>query len=83
MKTLFLHLSDIHIKTENDFILKRGESIAATTFIHLPDVESVFIIISGDTVSYTHLDVYKRQEFGGPLTIADDRLGQFGADLGY
>lgn len=48
MKTLLLHLSDIHIKTENDFILKRGESIAATTFIHLPEVEAVFIILSGD-----------------------------------
>lgn len=48
MTAVFLHLSDIHIKTPNDPILKRGESIAACVFSSLPVASHVFIIVSGD-----------------------------------
>lgn len=47
-KILFLHLSDIHIRDANDEILARSQAIAATTFQHLPEVEKVILIVSGD-----------------------------------
>ncbi len=48
MTAVLLHLSDIHIKTSNDPILKRGESIAACVFSSLPLASHLFIIVSGD-----------------------------------
>jgi hypothetical protein len=47
MTAVFLHLSDIHIKTPNDPILKRGENIAACVFSSLPVASHLFIIVSG------------------------------------
>jgi hypothetical protein len=52
MTAVVLHLSDIHIKTAKDPILKRGASIAATTFASLPTASHVFIVCSGD-VAYS------------------------------
>lgn len=52
MTVVVLHLSDIHIKTSQDPILKRGESIAATVFAWLPAASHVFIVCSGD-VAYS------------------------------
>ena len=48
MTAVLLHLSDIHIKTPNDPILKRGESIAACLFSSLPLASHLFIVVSGD-----------------------------------
>lgn len=52
MTAVVLHLSDIHIKTVKDPILKRGASIAAATFASLPAASHVFIVCSGD-VAYS------------------------------
>lgn len=48
MTAVLLHLSDIHIKTTNDPILKRGENIAACVFPSLPSASHLFIVVSGD-----------------------------------
>lgn len=48
MKIVILHLSDIHIKTPNDPILKRGENIATCIYSSLPSASHVFIVVSGD-----------------------------------
>ena len=48
MTAVILHLSDIHIKTSKDPILKRGADIAATVFASLPSSSHVFIVVSGD-----------------------------------
>ena len=48
MTAVLLHLSDIHIKTSNDPILKRSESIASCVFSSLPLASHLFIIVSGD-----------------------------------
>lgn len=48
MSALLLHLSDIHIKTPKDPILKRGADIAACVYSYLPSVSHVFIVVSGD-----------------------------------
>lgn len=48
MTAVLLHLSDIHIKTPNDPILKRGESIAACLFSSLHSASHLFIAVSGD-----------------------------------
>lgn len=48
MQVVLLHLSDIHIKTSNDPILKKGKDIAASIYSSLPSASHVFIVISGD-----------------------------------
>lgn len=48
MTALVLHLSDIHIKTATDPILKRAEDIARCLFSRLPTATRVFLIVSGD-----------------------------------
>lgn len=48
MTALLLHLSDIHIKTAKDPVLKRAQAIAAATFASLPSASHVFIVVSGD-----------------------------------
>lgn len=52
MTAVILHLSDIHIRTPRDPILKRGSSIAAATFASLPAASHVFIVCTGD-VAYS------------------------------
>lgn len=47
-KILFLHLSDIHIKNEEDEILSRTLAITSTTFQRLPEIHTIIIILSGD-----------------------------------
>lgn len=59
MTAVVLHLSDIHIKTEQDPILKRGASIAATTFASLPAASHVFIVCSGDVAYSGTTEEYK------------------------
>lgn len=48
MKILFLHLSDIHLASGQEEVLNRVDGIAATTYQHLPDIEAIFLIVSGD-----------------------------------
>ncbi|TXI34258.1 MAG: hypothetical protein E6Q53_01655 [Candidatus Moraniibacteriota bacterium] len=48
MTILIVHLSDIHIHDQSDAILARPDQIAASTYSALPDVDAVFIVISGD-----------------------------------
>lgn len=48
MTAVVLHLSDIHIRSDKDWILDKGSSIAACVFSSLPDATSVFVIVSGD-----------------------------------
>jgi Calcineurin-like phosphoesterase len=47
-KILFLHLSDIHIRSEKDEVLNRALAISSTTFQHLPEIHAVIIVLSGD-----------------------------------
>lgn len=47
-KIMFLQLSDIHLSHVNHDIVDRAEVIAATTFQHLHEVETLAIILSGD-----------------------------------
>lgn len=59
MTAVVLHLSDIHIKTAKDPILKRGASIAAATFASLPAASHVFIVCSGDVAYSGTSEEYK------------------------
>ena len=59
MTAVILHLSDIHIKTAKDPILKRGASIAAATFASLPAASHVFIVCSGDVAYSGTSEEYK------------------------
>lgn len=47
-RILFLHLSDIHVRTADDAILQRGAGIAATTFQYLPEIDLLVLVLSGD-----------------------------------
>ncbi len=48
MSVLMLHLSDLHIKGEDDKILKKHKLISSVLIPHLPTASAVFIVISGD-----------------------------------
>lgn len=48
MSAIILHISDIHIKNQNDPILKQSENIAKCLYQYLPQANKVFIIVSGD-----------------------------------
>lgn len=65
MQAVILHLSDIHIKTANDPILKKGKEIAASTYLYLPSSAHVFIVVSGDVA-------FSGEEF--QYTLATDFL---------
>lgn len=54
MTAVVLHLSDIHIKTAQDPILKRQADIARSVYPFLPPAQHVFIVVSGD-ISYSGL----------------------------
>ena len=47
-KLLIIHLSDIHICSADDAILKRPKDLARAAFSQLPQVDKVLIAISGD-----------------------------------
>lgn len=48
MSIILLHLSDIHIRSEKDWILDKGERIAACAYNLLPEADAVFVVVSGD-----------------------------------
>src|ERR1039457_1079020 len=47
-KIMFLHLSDIHVRSESDEILNRASEIASTTYQRLHEVQTLAIVFSGD-----------------------------------
>lgn len=47
-KVMFIHLSDIHVNSTTDAILKRATDIASTTYQRLPEIQAVILILSGD-----------------------------------
>lgn len=58
MTAVILHLSDVHIKSAKDPILKRAKSIAACVFSSLPSASKVFIVVSGDIAFSGQADQY-------------------------
>lgn len=48
MKVGFLHLSDIHIKTSNDPILKQASNIASATSTLWCSCDNFIVIVTGD-----------------------------------
>lgn len=58
MTAVILHLSDIHIKSANDPILKRAKNIAACVFSSLPSASKVFVVVSGDIAFSGKTDQY-------------------------
>jgi predicted MPP superfamily phosphohydrolase len=48
MNLLILHLSDIHLKSARDPVLKRVEAIIASLRPHLPHTGVIAIVVSGD-----------------------------------
>ncbi|WP_333706243.1 metallophosphoesterase [Ottowia beijingensis] len=48
MALTILHLSDIHIRSDNDIILKHGDKIGSACFRALPETTHLAILISGD-----------------------------------
>lgn len=62
MTAVVLHLSDIHIKSDKDWILDKGSRIAACLYKSLPDASVVFIIVSGDIAYSGTADQYTAAE---------------------
>ena len=48
MTAVVLHRSDIHIKSQNDWILDKAKPIGACLYPSLTDASVVFVIVSGD-----------------------------------
>jgi len=51
MKIAILHLSDIHIEKDDDWIMTRGEKIAQAVLGTWEKLETIFIVITGDVVN--------------------------------
>ena len=48
MSLLLVHLSDIHIRSDSDLILKKGEAIAKALNEHVAKAKLIVIVVSGD-----------------------------------
>ena len=48
MNAVFLHLSDIHFRAENDPIVGKSEVVGQFLYRFLPNADCVFVVISGD-----------------------------------
>src|SRR5690349_8283226 len=48
MKIAILHLSDIHIESEEDWILSRAEKIAQAVLSTWEKLQTIFVVVSGD-----------------------------------
>lgn len=59
MTAVFLHLSDIHIKTPRDPILHRGCDIGRCAYPFLTEASHLFIIVSGDIAFSGQVDQYQ------------------------
>lgn len=62
MKLLLLHLSDIHIKSEGDFILKRADQIADAMSGLDTDIASCIVVVTGDIAYSGQVDQYRLAE---------------------
>ena len=51
MTSLILHLSDIHFESDSDPIINRAQKIASCIYKYLPNIDSIFIVVSGDIAS--------------------------------
>lgn len=58
MKLLILHLSDIHIQSASDIVLRRGDAIARAVFRDLPLADAVVLLITGDIAFSGKADQY-------------------------
>lgn len=56
MSIVLLHLSDIHIRSDKDWIIDKGQRIAACTYSLLPEATTVFVVASGD-IAFSGSDV--------------------------
>jgi predicted MPP superfamily phosphohydrolase len=59
MKIAILHLSDIHIENDKDWILMRGEKIARAILGIWQTLETIFIVITGDIANRGTEEQYK------------------------
>lgn len=66
MSAIVLHLSDIHIRSERDPILKRAPEIARATYAALPSASAVLIVVSGD-IAFSG----KREQYDAALAFFD------------
>lgn len=48
MKLLLLHLSDIHVKSDGDFILKRADQISSALTNLEDNIEGCIVVVTGD-----------------------------------
>lgn len=48
MKLVILHLSDIHVASDNDWILREATKIAASAFVSARAADAVLIVVTGD-----------------------------------
>ena len=48
MKFSMLHISDIHFKNENNSLLEKVEKISLAIKSELYDIETLFIVMTGD-----------------------------------
>lgn len=48
MTAVVLHISDIHVRSAEDPILKRAPDIARATYAALPNASAVLVVVSGD-----------------------------------
>ncbi|MFC3680208.1 metallophosphoesterase [Bacterioplanoides pacificum] len=62
MSLVIVHLSDIHIEDERDFILSRSEKISRAIFKHAQDGGHVVLMISGDVANKGTREQYELAE---------------------
>lgn len=60
MTAVVLHISDIHIKSPKDPILKRGADIAACLYSTLVSASHIFIVVSGDVAFSGEMAQYEQ-----------------------
>ncbi|CCU80930.1 hypothetical protein HSACCH_02432 [Halanaerobium saccharolyticum subsp. saccharolyticum DSM 6643] len=58
MKILMIHLSDIHLKKENDFIIKKSDKIISAVQNVCLEYDDIFLVITGDISFSGKLDQY-------------------------
>lgn len=59
MAIVVLHLSDIHIRSTNDWILDKAQKIACCAYASLHDASAVFVVVSGDIAYSGKSDEYE------------------------
>lgn len=48
MPLVIFHVSDIHLKSEDDLVLQRTQQIASALFRYLPNADAIIILATGD-----------------------------------